>query len=216
LSASYPASVRTFVSRTDFSDILLADHVNSLQNEVSAVEQAIGVSPGVSTSPSPSTGFMSGATYATLIARLANIENGIVGDTHTQYLKKTGGTVSGALTVTGNLNATGGITGHTIPAAFHLGGVLTTGTKIPRFIIPMACKLDMGLAFLASGTSATYEVFKNGVGIAATVTVVSSGATNTAVFTGLTFAAGDTVQIAVNAISGTPSDLSVTLSFTTT
>lgn len=93
--AVYPSGVKSFVNKTDFTDIILAEHINSIQDEVTATQAAIGVSPNVS-------GGYVGAfddtttTFSTLSARIANIEKGIKGDVHTQYFKYTGGTIQPA------------------------------------------------------------------------------------------------------------------------
>ncbi|CAB4175179.1 hypothetical protein UFOVP965_123 [uncultured Caudovirales phage] len=66
-----------------------ASHPNSVQDEIVAIESTIGANPQISTSPSPSGTFAgTSATYADLVARLANIEIGIVSDAHTHYIKK--------------------------------------------------------------------------------------------------------------------------------
>ncbi len=90
--AVYPEGVKSFTNKEDFTDLVLAEHINSLQNEVTAIQAAIGTLPYV-------TGGYVGSfdeatvTFATLKARIANIEKGIKGDVHTQYFKYTGGTI---------------------------------------------------------------------------------------------------------------------------
>jgi hypothetical protein len=91
MTASYPASVRSFSTKRNTLDIIDASDPNGLQEEVIAIQSAIGVSPALSTSPSASGTFATNATsFSTLTARLANIETGIVSDAHTQYIKRTG------------------------------------------------------------------------------------------------------------------------------
>lgn len=102
MPASYPASIRSFTTKVDVADIIYASHPNALQEEVVAIESILGVTPSLSTSPSPSGTFNATATtFATVSARLANIETGIVADTHTQYVNKTNGTVTTASTSSG-------------------------------------------------------------------------------------------------------------------
>lgn len=93
--AVYPSGVKSFVNKTDFTDIILAEHINSLQDEVTATQAIVGVSPNVSS------GYVGSfddttTTFSTLSARIANIEKGIKGDVHTQYFKYTGGTLQPA------------------------------------------------------------------------------------------------------------------------
>jgi hypothetical protein len=93
--AVYPSGVKSFQNKTDFTDIILAEHINAIQDEVTAIEAVVGVSPNVSG------GYVgtfddSTITFSTLSARIANIEKGIKGDVHNQYLKFTGGTLQPA------------------------------------------------------------------------------------------------------------------------
>lgn len=95
MTASYPTAVQSgFVVKTDLADHILANDVNALQDEVFAVETTLGANVHVSTSPSTGGTFNATSTvFASLGARLANIEIGIVGDSHSQYVKGTGGAV---------------------------------------------------------------------------------------------------------------------------
>lgn len=120
MPASYPSSIRVFSTKVNITDIVDASHPNSVQEEVVAIQTTLGVLPATSTTPSASGTFVSTSTaFATLNARLANIETGIVADTHTQYVKKENGAVTTASTssaVVRNIhvstsNPTGGIDG---------------------------------------------------------------------------------------------------------
>jgi hypothetical protein len=58
-----------------------------MQDEIIAIETALGTSPALSTNGSGS--HTAAATnFVTVGARLTNIENGVLGDVHTQYIKK--------------------------------------------------------------------------------------------------------------------------------
>lgn len=89
--ASYPSAIAIFTAKVNVTDIIDASHPNNIQDEVTAIEATLGTEPRLSTTPS-SGGTFNGTstTYSTLKARLDNIEQGIVADTHTQYIKKTG------------------------------------------------------------------------------------------------------------------------------
>ncbi|MBD0734073.1 hypothetical protein [Streptomyces sp. CBMA29] len=45
MTALYPVSVHTYTAHRDAVEYVLADHVNSLQDEVTAIEQAVGANP---------------------------------------------------------------------------------------------------------------------------------------------------------------------------
>jgi hypothetical protein len=94
MPANYPASIRTFSNKRNFVDVIDSTHPNSLQEEVVALQATVGTLPATSTAPSSSGTFVSTSTnFGTLVARLANIETGIVADSHTQYVKRVGGSV---------------------------------------------------------------------------------------------------------------------------
>ena len=125
--AVYPSGVKSFQNKTDFTDIILAEHINAIQDEVTAVEASIGVSPNVSGGYVGSFDDQT-ITFATLSARIANIEKGIKGDVHTQYLTFTGGTLQPANS--GSIPLT--LQGFTSQAADLLRFTTSTGTVLTK------------------------------------------------------------------------------------
>jgi hypothetical protein len=118
--AVYPAGIKSFTTKVNITDIVDESHPNLLQEEVVAIETILGVTPSLSTTPSSGGTFNATATtFASVSARLANIETGIVADTHAQYLKKVDSSVTTASTSAGVVrnifastsNPTGGIDG---------------------------------------------------------------------------------------------------------
>jgi hypothetical protein len=107
--ANYPVDVKsTFATHRDLIDPIMADHVNSLQTEVVLIENTLGT--GITTSASSLPAFNksiitnSAGEYDTLRARLENIEAGVIGDAHTQYVNVLGGsTIQVATNSTVNL-----------------------------------------------------------------------------------------------------------------
>jgi hypothetical protein len=93
MAASYPSSIRVFTTKTNVTDVVDASHPNSVQEEVVAIQSTLGASPQVSTAPSPSGTFTATSTsFASVNARLGNIETGVVADSHSQYIRKAGDT----------------------------------------------------------------------------------------------------------------------------
>jgi hypothetical protein len=91
MTASYPSSVRPFTTKTNILSVIDAADPNTLQEEVVAIETTLGVNPALSTSVVSTDTFLgTSSQYSTVALRLANIERGIVGDSHTQYVRKTG------------------------------------------------------------------------------------------------------------------------------
>lgn len=136
MTATYPGTVRPFtVKRDDFDTVYAAD-VDSLQDEVVAIESTLGTNPNISTTVSASGTFNAVSTsYSTLNARLANIEAGIVADTHTQYVKNTGGSVVNNTTASNVPLQINGASGQTSPlqvwatsAGTSVASVSQTGT----------------------------------------------------------------------------------------
>jgi hypothetical protein len=76
VTASYPISVKSFTTKVDFTDSVLAEHVNSLQDEVNSLELNLG------TYLRTSSGWVGSfdqitTTWNTLKDRIANIEYGL-------------------------------------------------------------------------------------------------------------------------------------------
>jgi hypothetical protein len=76
VTASYPTTVKSFTTKVDFTDSVLAEHVNSLQDEVNSLELNLG------TYLRTSSGWVGSfdqvtTTWNTLKDRIANIEYGL-------------------------------------------------------------------------------------------------------------------------------------------
>ena len=106
MAATYPGAIKSFALKSNFTEIIDSSHVNAVQDEVVAIQTNIGVNIAVSTSPSPTGIFASTSqNWGSLTARLANIETGIVSDSHVQYTKNAGGsTIQPATAATVGLN----------------------------------------------------------------------------------------------------------------
>ena len=103
MTASFPGSVRPFSSRVDLRDTVLANDVNSLQEEVNAIETAIGTAANTN-KPLASTytgSFALTTTWTTLSDRLANIEAGLVNGVGSSsiYATKASPTFTGTVTI---------------------------------------------------------------------------------------------------------------------
>ena len=91
MTASYPSSVKVFPTHVNVTEVIDAGHPNSIQEEVVALEATLGASPALSTTPSSSGTFNgSSTTFSSVSARIANVETGVVADSHNQYIRKTG------------------------------------------------------------------------------------------------------------------------------
>jgi hypothetical protein len=103
VTAQYPALVKTFTTKVDFSDTVLAEHVNTLQEEVNAIQANLG------TSIKTGSGWVGTfdqvtSSWDTLKDRLANIEYGLA-DVYGDYVSLTGGS-----TITPNATTVVGVT----------------------------------------------------------------------------------------------------------
>ena len=93
---TYPATIKNdFSTKVNNVTIVDASHPNDLQTEVTAIETTLGVNPhqaSIGTSGGNAGAWQNTATlYASVAARLNNIEAGIIADSHSQYVKLTGG-----------------------------------------------------------------------------------------------------------------------------
>lgn len=91
--ATYPAAVKSFTTRQDNIDVVAAGDMNQAYDEIGAVQSTLGVTPATSAS-SMSGGWDSttGKDWATVKARLDNIEKGVAGDSHASiYVHQSGG-----------------------------------------------------------------------------------------------------------------------------
>ena len=75
MPALFPNSVRIYSAKTDLVDTVLAEHVNLLQDEVTAVQSTLGT--GLLTSTWTGT-FEQRFTHTSVSARLRNIEVGLI------------------------------------------------------------------------------------------------------------------------------------------
>lgn len=90
MAASYPASIRSsFSVKKNGVDVVNDYNVNDLQDEVIAIETALGTLPTLSTTGGTYSSAVT--TYASVSSRIANLEAGVSGDVHTQYAKVAGG-----------------------------------------------------------------------------------------------------------------------------
>jgi len=86
--ATYPSGLVNFTAKANTVDTIDASHPNLIQEEVYAIEAAVGTNPATSTTGG--TYSSAATTYANVSARIANVEAGITTDVHTQYLRKAG------------------------------------------------------------------------------------------------------------------------------
>jgi hypothetical protein len=89
VTATYPASIKSFSTKTDFIDTVLAEHVNTLQEEVNSIQTNLGTL--IKTGSGWVGSFDQVTTnWNTLKDRLANIEYGLA-DVYNDYVSLSGG-----------------------------------------------------------------------------------------------------------------------------
>lgn len=133
MTASYPAAVKTFTTKVDFTDTVLAEHVNTLQDEVNSIQANLG------TYVKTGSGWVGAfdtitTSWNTLKDRLANIEYGLysvwsavpVGGSTGQVLTKVSG--SDYATQWSTIDALPSQTGNT-------GRYLTTNGTSPSWAV---------------------------------------------------------------------------------
>lgn len=100
MTAAYPASVKSFTTKVDFTDTVLAEHVNTLQEEVNSLQANLGTY--IKTGSGWVGDFDQTTTsWDTLKDRLANIEYGLKDVYDRDFVSLTGGS-----TITSSSNGT--------------------------------------------------------------------------------------------------------------
>lgn len=99
MAVSYPSSVKTFTTKVDFTDTVLAEHVNSLQGEVNSIEANLG------TYIKTGSGWIGSfdqitSNWSTLKDRVANIEYGLYESYNHRVSTQGGSTVTSGTTST--------------------------------------------------------------------------------------------------------------------
>lgn len=115
MPANYPASVKTFTSKVDNVDAVVAADVNSSYEEITAIQNTLGVSPAVSSTWSGSFSTTSTNPFSTVSARLDNIEFGLNTAFNSRVRTTGGSTISSSSTTVGLTLTTSG-TGNLLAA----------------------------------------------------------------------------------------------------
>jgi hypothetical protein len=179
MTATYPASIASYSTKENVVDVIDASHPNLLQDEVIAIESILGITPNISTTPSAGGTFNAASNpFLTVSARLANIETGVVSDTHIQYIKKAGDTgniisagaattkpliLKGAASQSANLlelqNASGTVLSYIDASGNFSGGVtmadLTISNKTANYTLALTDKNAMIVVDSASAITIT-------------------------------------------------------------
>ena len=170
MAAVYPGAVKSFGSPVaDAVDTVYAAHINDLRDEVVAVETELGTGLKSSTWTGA---WANTASWSNLAQRLTNIERGIVttSDVHTQYLKKAGDAMTGALDM-GSQKIT------TLQAGASTNDAVNYGQVILRSgVNAMSANLNMGTTYkitnLANGSVST-DALAYGQVLASATTLIS-------------------------------------------
>jgi hypothetical protein len=155
VAASYPASVKSFTTKVDFTDIVLAEHVNSLQDEVNALGSKLGTYVNVG-SGWVGTFDKTTTNWNTLKDRLANIEYGL---NNVWTAVPTGGTTGQVLVKTSSSDyATAWSTFDGLPSqSGNSGKYLTTNGSTASWVT-IAADIEgvtAGTGLTGGGTSGT-------------------------------------------------------------
>ena len=150
MTASYPSAVKSFVTKVDFTDTILAEHVNSLQNEVNSLESNLG------TFIKTGSGWVGSfdqitTSWDSLKDRLANIEYGIADALEASL--PVGGSTGQVLTKSSGTNyAVSWTTGNFLPSqTSNSGKYLTTDGSTASWATVAASAPDSFSAFLLAG-----------------------------------------------------------------
>jgi len=108
MAATYPTGVKTYTNKTDGVSVVLAADINSVQEEVTAIETAVGANPGTTTLGA-TVGTFTTTPGSSVTARINNLEAGLTGDSttgarvgYTQIVPTTALATTNTITVTGS------------------------------------------------------------------------------------------------------------------
>jgi hypothetical protein len=126
VTATYPASIKSFSTKTDFIDTVLAEHVNSLQEEVNSIQTNLGTLIKTGSGWVGSFDVIT-TNWNTLKDRLANIEYGLK-QVYDEYVSNLGGStiIPSGTSVKGLIvKATSGQTANLFEAQTSASAVVT-------------------------------------------------------------------------------------------
>lgn len=178
MAAVFPNSVRNYTPQQDLVNTIIADNVNSLQEEVKQLETVIG-SAATSQSPLVSTwsgSFSQATTWGTLYDRISNIEAGLVsGVSGAPYPLTSGGST---ITTTNNkgLLLRAGATSLNLLEAYSYANVLNfnlDASGLPK--VATANVLYVGSSEYTALTAATTAASSLAAGKISLSTVTTAG-----------------------------------------
>jgi hypothetical protein len=115
MAAQYPASIKTFTNKVDNTDTVIASDVNLIYDEVTALETTLGAIPATSSTWSGTFNSTSTTDWATVGARLDNIEYGLK-TAFTNRVNTAGGSTIGSTSTTVGLTISTSGTGNLLAA----------------------------------------------------------------------------------------------------
>lgn len=187
MPASYPGAIKSFTTKVDGSTIVNAVDVNSLQEEVTAIETALGTNPATSLIPSSVGTYNSGGVSTSLSARVGNLEAGLTANA-------TDGTRVGyTLLYSGNFTSAP-------------GALSVTGSSYQKFVIVIsiftAAAATPGVVSLTINGAASQR--SSYVAWTSTGTISASSAGTTAfIGNGIAHVANETITAEISNVSGT-------------
>jgi hypothetical protein len=125
MAAVYPSSVKVFTTKVDLVDTVLAENVNTLQDEVTAVQTSLG--SGILSSTWAG-GYTNPTTHASVQARMANIEAGLISLGSGKQDAATAVTLTGTQTLTNKTLTSPAISGGTLTSTLTNSGTISGGT----------------------------------------------------------------------------------------
>jgi hypothetical protein len=78
MPVSFPSSIVSFTTKNNTTDVIYAEHINSLQDEVMAIESVLGAAAVRTSTWTGGSSFTQSTSWTTLADRLNNIENGLM------------------------------------------------------------------------------------------------------------------------------------------
>jgi len=151
MAATYPGTVKTYTDKIDGTSIVAAADINSVQQEIQAVETALGTNPATSLIPASVGTYNAAGVSTSLSARVGNLEAGLTANA------TDGSRVGYTLLYSGNFTSA--------PGAFSVAGASYTKFVVVINVTTAAGTPSSVLLSANSATTVKYGYFNYTTGV---------------------------------------------------
>lgn len=136
MPAQYPNSLKTFVTKVDLQDYVIANDINQVYEEVTSIQSTLGTLPQVSAVWGSGTFTSTTTNWSSTKARIQNVEHGVYSLVQTAVLNVGGSTItpSSSSTVGLTIKGASGQTANLVEFKNSAGAVVAYITAAGAFV----------------------------------------------------------------------------------